>query len=127
MPYVKPTVDQFTERFPVFADRDEDLIALLIDEAMGSVDVGWVETDYQPAIMYLTAHLLATDASQTGDAVVVGPTQGGVQSESFGPMSVAYKDFPAGSLSASETFGTTAYGRRYLSLLIANKPPIVVV
>jgi len=127
MPYEKPTTDQFYERFPVFEDKDEDLVQLLLDEASGSVDTCWVEADYQPATLYLTAHLLATDASQTGDSVVVGPTQGGVASESFGPMSISYKDFPAGTLSASETFGTTAYGRKYLSLLNANKPPIVAV
>jgi hypothetical protein len=127
MPYVLPTVDDFTTRFPVFADRDEDQIQFCINEASRSVDDSWCEPDYQPAILYLTAHLLMTDESQDGDTPAIGPTQGGVSAEHFGPMSITYKDFPEGSLSSSETFGTTSFGRRYLSLLHANKPPIVVV
>lgn len=127
MPYTIPTVDDFTTRFPVFADRDEDQIQRCIDEASGSVDTCWVERDYQPAILYLTAHLLMTDESQEGDTPSIGPTQGGVSAEHFGPMSISYKDFPEGSLSSSETFGTTSFGRKYLSLLHVNKPPIVVV
>jgi hypothetical protein len=127
MPYDVPTLDQFTTRFPVFENRDEDQIQQCIDEASRSVDDSWVEGDYQPAIMYLAAHLLMTDESQVGDNPVIGPTQGGVSAEHFGPMSITYKDFPEGSLSSSETFGTTSFGRKYLSLLHANKPPIVVV
>src|ERR1044072_6817118 len=127
MAYVKPTVDDFTTRFPVFEDRDEDQIQICLDEAARSVDDSWVEADYAPAIMYLAAHLLVTDASQVGDAVVVGQQPGSIASESFGPMSVSYGSASTNSLNGSAEFGSTEYGRRYLTLLRNNNPPIVVV
>lgn len=127
MPYVKPTVDQFTERFPIFEDRDEDQIQICIDEASRSVDDGWVEADYQPAILYLAAHLLVTDFSQTGEQVGGTTGQGAVTSESFGGMSISYATEQANSLTSSAEFGSTSYGRRYLTLLRNNNPPIVVI
>lgn len=126
MPYTVPTVDDFTTRFPIFENYDEDQIQSCIDEASRGVDTCWVEGDYQPAIMYLAAHLLATDASQTTDAVI-GGASGAIASESFGPMSVSYGSAPTDSLATSGEFGSTSYGRRYLSLLRINKPPVVVV
>ena len=76
MPYELPTSDMFTTRFPIFADADSDLIDMLILEASGSVDQSWREEDYQPAIMYLAAHLYATDNSAEGSSVNYGGSGG---------------------------------------------------
>jgi hypothetical protein len=123
MPYTVPTRADFTSRFPVFADSDSALIDRLLAEASASVDESWVEGDYQPAILYLTAHLLATDNSGEGDAVNIGGAGGGVlTSESFGGMSASYAtpSFAEGSLSSNDQYGTTEYGRRFLALLKRN-------
>lgn len=125
--YDIPTTDEFFTRFPIFEDADEDTIAAFIQEASGHVDTGWRDVDYKPAIMYLAAHLYATDNSEAGSEVEIGPSQGAVASESFGPMSVSYASNNSGSLSSSEEFGTTSYGRRFLALLRLNQPPVVVV
>jgi hypothetical protein len=124
--YDIPTTDEFFTRFPIFEDADEDTIAAFIQEASGHVDTGWRDVDYKPAIMYLAAHLYATDNSEAGSEVEIGPSQGAVQSENFGPMSVSYAS-KSGTLSDSEEFGGTSYGRRFLSLLRLNQPPVVVV
>lgn len=125
MPYTLPTADQFATRFPIFADADSDLVTALIAEAGGQVDQSWEEADYQPAIMYLAAHLLASDSSQAGDDVGSGGA-GAIASESFSGMSVSYQR--AGSQSTFFTnsdYGSTSYGRRYLNLLKRNKPAVV--
>jgi len=130
MSYDLPSVDQFKERFPIFQDRDDTLIQAIMNETKSSIDDSWIEADYQPAVMYLTAHLLATDNSDEGGEVEVGSAgAGGVASESFGGgLSVSYdKGRSSGSLSSSDRYGTTEYGRRFLALLRSNKPAIVVV
>lgn len=127
MPYTKPTVAQFTARFPIFADRDPAQVQALLDEASGRVDESWIENDYQPAIMYLTAHLLATDASQEGEVVSGGGEQGAIASESFAGMSVSYASPASNSLNGSAQFGATVYGQRFLALAKASKPGVVIV
>lgn len=129
MPYVTPTFEDFTSRFPIFADADEEVVSRLLEEAARTIDTSWIEDDYQPAILYLTAHLLATDNSEEGASVSVGAAgAGSITSESFGGMSISYSQGnTSGSLSSSEQYGSTEYGRRFLSLLKRNQPPIVVV
>lgn len=131
MPYTTPTVEQFRARFPVFADSGDSQIQILLDEAASTgVDTSWREQDYQPAIMYLAAHLLASDASQAGDEVSSGAAgAGAIASENFGGLSVSYdRGNQSGGLSSSDAFGGTEYGRRYLMLLRGNKPgPMVVI
>lgn len=130
MPYTVPTLQQFRSRFPIFEDTDDGVIEALLIEASGQVDTSWRESDYQPAIMYAAAHLVATDNSGEGEEVERGAAGGGqIASESFGQMSISYSTGSSqpGSLSASERWGSTEYGRRYLALLKQNKPAIVVV
>lgn len=129
MPYTLPTAEEFTTRFPIFADKDETLITIIIAEASSSVDTEWEEADYQPAIMYLAAHLLATDNSEEGSAVEIGNgSSGAIASESFGPLSVSYASGGAADDAASKSqWGSTSYGRRYYNLLRRNKTGIVVV
>lgn len=130
MPYETPTYDQFVTRFPIFGDREQSQVeAILAEAAATGVDTSWREVDYQPAIMYLTAHLLATDNSAEGEEVAIGAAgAGGVASENFGGLSISYdKGNQSGSLSSSEAYGSTEYGRRYQILLRGNKPGVMVV
>lgn len=126
MPYVVPTVTEFKTRFPIFSDKDDPIVQAVISEASNMVDKSWKEYDYQPAIMYLAAHLLATDNSDEGSSVQVGAAGGRtIASESFGGgLSRSYTNSSfsqEGSLSADDQFGTTEYGRRYYALLKRNR------
>jgi hypothetical protein len=129
MAYDAPTVTEFRTRFPIFEEKEDALIQMLLDEAAGQVSTDWVEADYKPAIMYLAAHLLATDNSEEGDEVEIGSGDSQIASESFGGMSVSYNNGAgaAGSLSSNQRYGSTVYGRRYLSLLRANIPAIAAI
>lgn len=129
MAYTVPTYADFITRFPIFNDvatYPQAVVEALIVEATNTIDTSWREVDYTPAILYLTAHLLALDNSSEGDAVDIGGPQN-VSAESFAGMSVAYSDTAAtpGSAAAS-SYGQTSYGRRYYELLRKNKPPVVV-
>lgn len=128
MPYTTPTYAEFIARFPIFnnvAKWPQPMVELVMAEAVSNIDNSWIEADYKPAIMYQTAHLLSTDNSEAGsDPEVGGATY--LSSESFSGMSMSYSKVTPGALGASEMWGTTVYGRRYLDLLRKNKPAIVV-
>lgn len=131
MPYTVPTSAQFKARFPVYEDLEDAYVDLLLAEASGQVDTSWIEADYQPAIMYLAAHLIATDASGNSgdDEEEADGGDGPISSENFGVLSVTY-DTSKGSASSNQSSSgleRTEYGRRYLSLLKKNKPAIVAI
>lgn len=125
MPYTIPTTDDFFTRFPIFEDKDEDMVAAIIAEAASNIDDSWREADYQPAILYLAAHMIATDNTDAGtEAEIGGPNI--VSSESFSGMSVSYQNNASQPGVSQSQFGLTEYGRRYYALLIKNKPGIAV-
>jgi hypothetical protein len=129
MAHTPPSYADFIARFPIFNDVvkwPQSVVEAIIAEATNNIDTSWIEADYKPAIMYLAAHMLATDNSTEGDDVEIGGLQN-IASESFAGMSISYKgaDAPAGS-AAMSSFGTTSYGRRYYALLQKNKPGVVV-
>lgn len=130
MAYTVPDYAAFIARFPIFTDTaqyPQPTVEALLVEASGQVDQDWIERDYAPAIMYLTAHMLALDNSGANDFVDIGgPTA--IASESFSGMSMSYKTLAPtpGSAFASSNFGNTVYGRRYFDLLKKNKPAVVV-
>jgi hypothetical protein len=125
MPYTVPTTDQFYERFPIFENYDEDALTAILAEAAAQIDNSWREQDYQPAIMYLAAHMIALDNSQAGEEVQIGEP-GTISSESFAGMSVSYASTPQASGVSTSGYAATSYGRRYYQLLIKNKPGVVV-
>jgi len=126
MAYVVPTLEIFRARFPIFADKEDAVIQMIIAEAASRIGETWIEADYQPAILYLSAHMLATDNSGAGEAVNVGDGANGVTAESFGGMSITYGKASSSSSSELEAeYGRTSYGRRFLGLLRANFPAIV--
>lgn len=130
MPYTTPTYADFIARFPIFNDAavyPQAVIEAILTESANNIDTDWREVDYQPAILYLTAHKLATDNSTEGDEVDIGSGPASIASESFAGMSISYKNAtPVAGSSAASSFGTTAYGRSYYNLLIKNKPGVVV-
>lgn len=128
MPYATPTYEEFIARFPIFDNEvkwPQSMVELVLAEAASNIDTTWFEPDYQPAINYQTAHLLSTDNSATGTDPEVGqPTY--ISGESFSGMSTSYQKIQGGTLSQSEMWGSTVYGRRYLDLLRKNKPAVVI-
>lgn len=129
MAYTAPTAADFKARFPVFAGLSDAFVDLLLGEAKLAVDDTWLsQGDYTTGVLYLAAHLAATDKSQATDEGDAGGSGGDIASESWGPMSVSYtKDASSTGDNTASQYSTTEYGRRFLSLLRKNKPAIVAV
>lgn len=130
MPYTTPTYSDFITRYPVFDNviaYPQATVEAILAECANNIDTSWFENDYQPAIMAMTAHLLSIEATADAGAPDTPGPATYLTSESFAGMSMSYgKSSESGSLSSSESWGSTTYGRRYLDLLRKNKPPVVV-
>jgi len=117
MPYTLPTVSDFRDRFPEFDSKADTQVEAAITDASRRVDNTWIEGDYQTAILYLAAHLIAVaDAAASGGGVI--------QSERIGPISVTY------AVDASTKPGqlaSTSYGQYWAELNRLNNPPIEVI
>ncbi len=117
MAVIVPTTEEIVARFP-FLDGREDQIEAILPEAQRGVDESWIEADTKTAIMYLVAHLIeAEDMGGSGSG-------GEVASESFGPISVSYRE---GGGVALTGYSSTLYGKRYLDLLRKNRGGPVVI
>lgn len=117
MPYTLPTAEQFLERFPEFAEVDEDKITALLALANRQVDESWFEEDYQEAIMQLAAHQISA-----GLIAEEGVGEDTLKSLSIGPISLSYGD----TVKLSD-LTTSAYGQAFLVLRRQNIPAIAIV
>lgn len=133
MPYTLPTAATFKAKFPTFLAVGDPTITLAIQEASASVDTTWIEADYQPAIMYLAAHIMTIDGvviagSDLGSAG--GVINAGLVSEmKVGDVQVKLAGASGGSGGAGAATGlrSTGYGLRYLELLRRNQPAVALV
>lgn len=116
MPYEKPTAAQLKARHPAFSELADPYIDAVIADANRFVDETWCEPDYQPAIMFLAAHMLVCEGALGGDVDTPGP----VVSDKLGDAAVTYANAVDSSKSVSD-YSSTAYGRRYLELLRVNQ------
>lgn len=138
MPYETPTVELFKARYPEFDPVSNARVGVFIGEALSSVDKTWVETDYQPAIMALTAHKLVLEGEPTRSAdpaatVDVANIGRKIKRRKVGDVETEYEGTELSSSSSEQgssfTLGLskTSYGQRYLQLLKLNAPTIRVV
>jgi len=115
MPYTTPTVDEFLTLFPEFEGQDEQIEARLAISAT-QIDQSWLESDYQQAVMLLTAHYLSA-----GEVAAAGGR--GIASERIGPLAVSYFQ----TKSADGWFGSTGYGEQLMDLARGNFPGVMVI
>lgn len=130
MPYTTPTLEQFRTKFPTFAGVADATITAAIDEASASVDESWIEADYQPAILYLAAHILTLDGALYSDLGSIGGVIGaGLVSEAkVGDAQVKLSGGASGGSGAGGGgLASTPYGLRYRDLLRRNQPAIALV
>lgn len=129
MAWTAPTVADFKARFPNFASVDDATVQIVLDEAVGEVGSTWIEKDRTPAVLHLTAHMLASEGLGVpspggGGAAVTGAVKrrrvGDTETEFVGMGGNTSNGPLSGYLS-------TAYGRRYLELMRRNFPAIAVV
>lgn len=137
MAYVAPTLEQFKTRFPSFANVPAATLEMVFAEAVNAVGETWTERDRPLAVMYLAAHLLASEGygvSEAGDAAGGGgaATLGQVRKRKVGDVEtefggVARSSAGDGGTGIAGSYSTTEYGKRYLRLLRLNHPGPVTV
>lgn len=133
MPYTIPTLSQFRTKFPTFAGVADATINMAIQEASASVDQSWFEVDYQPAILYLAAHILTIDGVLM-DGLQLGAVGGVVaaglvEEAKVGDAHVKLSGSASGSGGGGSASGlaSTPYGSRYRDLLRRNQPAVALV
>lgn len=114
MAYTAPTPDQLQARYPAFGAVADATVQVWITDALRSVDESWIEDDYAPAIMALTAHNMALlGLAATAGA---GALPAGVTRFKSGVMDVTISEAAAGA-AARGGYGSTVYGREFQLLL----------
>jgi hypothetical protein len=140
------TVEDFRARYPEFNQTTSDArVELVLEEASLEVNDDWIEIYQRPAILALTAHLLASegalyrnDPGSVGGGVTGGQSvTGPVMRKSIGPLSIMYarpKSEVSGSSSSfaskdgSDSYlGSTPYGARYLELMTRSFPAVAII
>ena len=126
-----PTATTFKTRFPEFGPVSDDLVELVILEAVDAVGDNWLERDRTLARLLLTAHNLSMEGEPARSKSLA--KGGAVQNAQSGPVT-SFKDGDvavtfggtgsgaSGTGSAEIEFGKTSYGARYLVLMRKNFP-----
>ncbi len=125
MAYVQPGVADLRARFPTFAIVPDIPVAAALAEAAIRVDTSWTEGDYAPAILLYAAHLLTLDGQGTSaEAALAAAGALGFTTLQSGTLSLGRSPRP--DAAAGGILAETTYGRRFLALLRANQPAVLV-
>lgn len=127
MAWTAPTVEEFKIRFPAFADVAEATVQAILDEAVGDVGEWWVEADRTPAVLHLTAHLLAAQGLGVGAGGSGAALTGAIKRRKVGDVELEFAGVGAAGSGSLGVYVTTVYGRRYLELMRRNFPAVAVV
>lgn len=129
------SLQAFKDSVPEFARIKDSLLISTLNEATVWVDKpAWDPKDYPWALMYMAAHLLATQrANAPGGGAVSGlDNELYISSVSFGDRRVSFaKRFSGGGKDALEVLTgeleSTRYGQQYLALQRRNFPAVAII
>jgi hypothetical protein len=129
MAWTAPTLQDFSNRFPEFADVADGTVQVILDEATGDVGPEWVERDRTPGVLHLAAHLLASQGlgvASAGDGRAA--VSGAIKRRRVGDVETEYAGLGSSTGSGPlAQYSTTAYGQRFLALARRNFPAVAVV
>jgi hypothetical protein len=117
---VQPNVIAFKSMFPEFADTDDTLIQIALDQAGQFVDDTWGDSE-SDAIMYLAAHFIATAqmTSESGGRLITA--------ERIGQISVNYAAAVASKAAGVDPLSSTSYGLIFSNILAGQGFGIMIV
>jgi hypothetical protein len=117
MAFVAPLPAELQARYPEFAGVSSPRIQIVLDETVLDVGENWPDEFRRPAMLALTAHLLAQEGVLRNNATSGASTEGQVTSVSVGDVSTSFADLSKmGSPASMSSYETTAYGKRFLDL-----------
>lgn len=114
MPYTVPTAAELKERYPAFAAVYDAIVNFAIVDAARNVDEGWLESDYQAAIMALAAHILVEEGATGRDVEFAGA----IISSKLGDAQDTYSGLAQSQMTGE--FNSTSYGRKFMQLRALN-------
>jgi hypothetical protein len=129
MAYVAPTPTTFKARYPEFAPVSNDLITLVLAEAVDQVGDTWLERDRARAQMLLAAHTLTMEGEpgRTASGSGIAAT-GAVKRRKVGDVEVEFAGFSGGSGAGSGSgYAATSYGQEFMALMRKNFPTALAV
>lgn len=109
MPYTVPTLQDFRDRFPALSAVPDARVEYWLDHHE-PVTTDWIEDDYQPAILELTAHNIVVNDEVPGSGS--GGDLAGVTRFRSASMDVSFSDRAANALLDSG-YDATKYGQRF--------------
>lgn len=104
---------------PAFAAVPDATVQVWLNRAARIVDSSWAEEDQQHAQALLAAHYMTLNGLGSGaEAEMAAAGALGFRSMKSGALSLDHGD---GGTTGMGEFGTTAYGRQFWPLLVANR------
>lgn len=115
---------QFRILFPEFDESDDERVKLFISLARNRINKAAWGKQYNEALLYLTAHLLAMRYGSNGNGSPVTSTSQEVTSKSIGKISVGLSSSNSDAYVGAGDYALTPYGRYYWELLQLVMPVV---
>lgn len=109
MPYIVPTLEDFRSRFPALSAVPDARVEYWLARH-DPVTTDWIEGDFQPAILELTAHNLVVNDEVPGSGE--GGAMAGVTRFRSASMDVSFSEKAANS-GLDSSYDATKYGQRF--------------
>src|SRR5262245_13292856 len=95
--WTPPTVEQFKLRFPEFANVPDATVQMILDEATAEVGPTWIPSLRTSGVLYLTAHLLASQGLGVSGAGGGGASSSGaIKRRRVGDVELEFQGVGAG-------------------------------
>lgn len=130
MAYTAPTPTTFKARYFEFAPVSDDLVQLMITDAIGEVGETWIEKDRARAQMLLVAHWLTAEGEPGRSTTGQGSAGTGmVKRRRVGDVDVEFASAggSSGGSASATGYSQTAYGQEFMALMRRNFPAVAVV
>lgn len=120
-----PIAADLVGRFPTFAAVPTATVSAALAEAAIRVDGSWTAGDYPLGVMLYAAHVLTLGGQGTSAEAALAAA-GALGISTFRAGSLELERRPVTGADAGNLLTETTYGRRFLTLLRANQPAVLV-
>ncbi len=125
MTVATPLAADLVGRFSTFAAVPTATLTTALGEAATRVDASWTAGDYALGVMLYAAHTLTLDGQGTSaEAALAAAGALGMTTLKAGTLELERR--PIAGAAAGNPLVETTYGRRFLALLRANQPAVLV-
>lgn len=128
MAWTEPGASDLKTRFPAFASVTDAAIQPALAEALDQVDATWPDAARTTGALLYAAHVLTLDGQGGGvEAEIAKAGALGFTSFRSGSLSLDRGSAASGGGGSSDPLEQTSYGRRFLEMVRARFPGVLVV